>query len=46
MALADRMSIGDLAEQHPGGRHELFKGEGPAHQQTGKAELTEHHPVE
>ena len=46
VASGERMGIGHLAEQDARRRHELFKGQGTANQQTGEAQFAEHHPVE
>ena len=40
------VGIRELAEQDPGRGYQLFKGEGPTHEQARKTELREHHPVQ
>jgi hypothetical protein len=40
------VGIRHLAKQDPGRGHELLKGQRTAHQQAGKLELREHHPVQ
>jgi hypothetical protein len=40
------MGIGQLTEQDPGRSHELLEGQSTAHQQAGKFELCEHHPIQ
>ena len=40
------MRIGHLAEQDARRGYELLEGQSAAHQQAGKLELCEHHPVQ